>query len=60
MSQAHTAVMSKVRNIAKIESANLDRPLAELLAEIDFEVIADYWLARFSGYRRRDGGRAIL
>jgi hypothetical protein len=43
-----------VANIAKIESVNFDRPLPELLAEIDVEVIADYWLARFTGYRRRE------
>jgi hypothetical protein len=43
-------------NIAKIESANFDRPLNELLDEIDFEAIADDWLARFTGYRRRERG----
>jgi hypothetical protein len=41
-----------VANTAKIESAKFDRPLAELLDEIDFEAIADHWLARFNGYRR--------
>jgi hypothetical protein len=30
------------------ESANFHRPLDE----IDFQAIADHWLARFSGYRR--------
>jgi hypothetical protein len=39
-------------NTAKIESANFDRPLVELLDEIDFEAIADHWLARFSGRQR--------
>jgi hypothetical protein len=41
-------------NTAKIESVEFDRPLPELLAEIDFEAIADHWLARCSGYRRRE------
>ncbi len=40
-------------NTAKIESLNFDRPLDELLDWIEVEVIADHWLARFSGYRRR-------
>jgi hypothetical protein len=40
-------------NVTKIDSLNFDRPLAELLGRIDFEAIADHWLARFSGYRRR-------
>jgi hypothetical protein len=40
-------------NVAKIDSVNFDRPLAELLDEIDFGAIADHWLARFHGYRRR-------
>jgi hypothetical protein len=31
-------------NVAKIESVNFDRPLAELLDQIDFEAIADHWL----------------
>jgi hypothetical protein len=44
-------------NTAKIESTNFDRPLGELLDEIDFEAIADHWLARFSGYRRREIAR---
>src|SRR5260221_14552906 len=43
-------------NTAKIESANFDRPLPELLDEIDFEAIADHRLARFSGYRPRKRG----
>jgi hypothetical protein len=32
----------------------LDRPLDKVLDAIDFEAIADHWLARFSGYRRRE------
>jgi hypothetical protein len=31
-----------------------DGPLRELLDEIDFEAIADHWLARFAGYRHRE------
>jgi hypothetical protein len=46
-------------NVAKIESVSFDRPLAELLDEIDFRAIADHWLARFWGYRRRER-RAVL
>jgi hypothetical protein len=38
-------------------SGNFDRPLTELLDAIDFEAIADHWLARFSGYRRREIAR---
>jgi hypothetical protein len=41
-----------VTNTAKIESENFDRPLPELLSVIDFEAIADHWLARFSGRQR--------
>jgi hypothetical protein len=41
-------------NVAKIESANFDRPLTGLLDRIDFETSADNWLARFSAYRRRE------
>lgn len=41
-------------NAAKIESVDFDRSLAEQLNEIDFEAIADHWLARFWGYRRRE------
>jgi hypothetical protein len=33
---------------------NFDRPLADVLGRIDFEAIADHWLARFSGYRRQE------
>jgi hypothetical protein len=40
-------------NVGKIASVNFDRPLPELLDGIDFEAIADHWLARFWGYRRR-------
>jgi hypothetical protein len=41
-------------NAMKIDSINFDRPLNELLDRIDFEVIADHWLARFTGYQRRE------
>jgi hypothetical protein len=41
-------------NVKKIDSINFERSLGELLGEIDFEGIADHWLARFSGYRRRE------
>jgi len=45
--------------VGKIDSMNFDRPLPELLDRIDFEAIADHWLARFCGYRRREY-RAVL
>jgi hypothetical protein len=56
--RALTSMTEKLRrdvaaNTAKIQSANFDRPLEELLDEIDFEAIADHWLVRFNGYRRR-------
>ena len=39
---------------ARIESANIAPTLDELFDEIDFETIADHWLARFAAYRRRE------
>ena len=36
------------------ESIDSELARVELLDEIDFEAIADYWLARFTGYRRRE------
>ena len=41
-------------NVGKMEPMNFDRSLGELLDEIDFEAIADHWLARFWGYLRRE------
>jgi hypothetical protein len=35
-----------------------DRP-GDLLDQIDFEAIADRWLARFNGYRRRPHRAAL-
>ena len=29
----------------------IERPLGELLNQIDFDAIADHWLARCSGFR---------
>jgi hypothetical protein len=46
-------------NAPKIQSVNFDRPLDELLDEIDFEAVADHWLARFWGYWRWER-RAVL
>jgi hypothetical protein len=47
-------------NVAQVESANCDRPLSDLLGRIDFEAIADHWLARFDGYRRRELGGGFV
>jgi hypothetical protein len=46
-------------NVEKIDSMNFDWPLPELLDRIDYEAIADHWLARFCGYRRRERRRDL-
>ena len=45
-------------NVAKIDSMNVDWPLAELLAEIDFEAIADHF--ETIGHPDRLGRGALL
>jgi hypothetical protein len=47
-------------NAAKTTSTNLERSVSEMLAEIDFEEIADNSLATFHGYRRRKEDRTDL
>jgi hypothetical protein len=40
-------------NAAAIQPERLDRPLVEVLEEIDWGAIADHWLVLGNGYRRR-------
>ena len=48
-----------VANVGKIDSIGFDRPLRELLDRTDFDAVADHWLARVTGYQRRER-RAVL